>query len=447
MALSSLARRLAPAARPVWVVLGILAVAALGHGLGSRELSLLNRTELVLWLGLPGALAGCAGVCVSLTGERAAAALLAAVALVASLAFGELGLTVKAFLGAAGGRDAGGPGAADALAAARTAGRELVPSLSLVPVFRGAGPGRLVSRLAGEQGELLPLGGIANAETIYCRRDGGWLSYRSDEQGFRNPPESWAALPAAAILLGDSFVQGHCVGDDAELGQRLRARLGRVINLGIGGRGPLFQLAALAEYGPLLRPRLVLWFFVEGDDVEDDLAHERQSALLLSYLQPGFRQGLLARSPEVGAALVALGEQARATPFKDDGGALTAFRHALTLSQLRYHAGLTWQALRPADYPLFRRVLERARQIAGEWGGTVVLVNLAQQPNLARKQRGDASRELPALARALDLQVIDLVAPFRASGRDDLFVARDGHYTEAGYALAGEIIAGALAAR
>ena len=333
MALSSLARRLAPAARPVWVVLGILAVAAVGHGLGARELSLLNRTELVFWLGLPGALAGCAGVCVSLTGERAAAALLAAVALVASLAFGELGLTAKAFLGAAGGRGAGGPGAADALAAARTAGRELVPSLSLMPVFRGAGPGRLVSRLAGEQGELLPLGGIANAETIYCRRDGRWLSYRSDEQGFRNPPGSWAALPAAAILLGDSFVQGHCVGDDAELGQRLRARLGRVINLGIGGRGPLFQLAALAEYGPLLRPRLVLWFFVEGDDVEDDLAHERQSALLLSYLQPGFRQELLARSPEVGAALVALGEQARATPFKDDGGALTAFRHALTLSQ------------------------------------------------------------------------------------------------------------------
>lgn len=48
----------------------------------------------------------------------------------------------------------------------------------------------------------------------------------------------------------------------------------------------LFGLASLVEYGPILRPKLVAWFFYEGNDLID-LELERRSPLLMRYLQEG----------------------------------------------------------------------------------------------------------------------------------------------------------------
>ena len=51
----------------------------------------------------------------------------------------------------------------------------------------------------------------------------------------------------------------------------------------MAGQGPLNTLATLKDYVPALKPKFVLWFFYEGNDVSD-LLYERQSPLLIRYL-------------------------------------------------------------------------------------------------------------------------------------------------------------------
>src|SRR5262245_26182995 len=68
----------------------------------------------------------------------------------------------------------------------------------------------------------------------------------------------------------------------------------RTLNLGIQGDGPLTMLATLREFGPILKPGIVLWCFFEGNDL-GDLIVERQSPLLRRYLTFGFTQRLFER--------------------------------------------------------------------------------------------------------------------------------------------------------
>ncbi|MBM3491956.1 MAG: hypothetical protein FJX68_16240 [Alphaproteobacteria bacterium] len=433
--------RLASLAPAIWAGLAVAALDVLLFSLATRELSLMSRSELAARLALPLLLLGLAGTALSVFRARAATLLLFLVATVASVAGGELLLTAKAALVATA---EGGAGAIDSLRAARAQGRALAASLSMLPTFRNQGAGRIASRLADERGELVPLAGIPNSETLYCRRAARWLSYRADELGFRNPSGVWQGGQADAVLLGDSFVVGHCVEDDGEFGALLRARLGKVLNLGQGGRGPLFQLATLVEYGPMLKPRIVLWFYVDGDDIEDDLAYEGQSALLRRYLEPGFSQGLFERRAGVTATLHEFQERALALAAEDTAGRHADWwREAATLAQLRGRLQMAWQALRPVDLALFHRVLSRAGTVAAAWQGQLVLVDLAQQTDMSGGRLRETRQQVHAIAGQLGIPLIELAPAFRAAG-GALFQPGDGHYTAAGYALAAEHIARSL---
>jgi hypothetical protein len=435
---------LAGIARPAWLAIAALASAALLHSLLSAPAPA-SRSELAIGLGLPISLLGLAGLALGISRIRAAALLLAAMALAVSLAIGEAVLTAKAALQGMALPQGGGADALDSLRAARAQGRDLAPSFSMLQAFRGQGVGQIASRLTDERGELIPLAGLARSETLYCRREAHWLSYRSDELGFRNPPGGWNGGPVAAVLLGDSFVLGHCVGDDREMGALLRRRLGPVLNLAQGGRGPLFQLATLVEYGPVLRPRSVLWFYVDGDDIEDDLAFERQSGLLRRYLESDFRQGLFERRDAVDASLRAFFERALATAAAETAGRHAPWwREAASFAQLRGRLQAAWQAVRPADLELFRQILRRAQATAATWEGQLVLVDLAQQSDLRGGEAGATRRQVHAIVRELGIPLIVLAPVFRATG-GALFEPGDGHYAAAGYALAAEHIARQLA--
>ena len=52
---------------------------------------------------------------------------------------------------------------------------------------------------------------------------------------------------------------------------RLQELTGRpVANLGVAGYGTLQELKVLEKYALPLEPRLVAWFFFEGNDLDDD---------------------------------------------------------------------------------------------------------------------------------------------------------------------------------
>ena len=129
---------------------------------------------------------------------------------------------------------------------------------------------------------LIPLAGISNSNTIFCNENGYFSSYLSDRYGFNNPDAEWDKKNIDYILLGDSFVQGACVDRPDDIASNLRKKNYNVLNFGYATNGPLLQLASLKEFRPK-NVKNVLWFFYEGNDL-NDLEREKKSNILSNYL-------------------------------------------------------------------------------------------------------------------------------------------------------------------
>ncbi len=92
--------------------------------------------------------------------------------------------------------------------------------------------------------------------------------------GFRDSPHSGAKAPGAyrVVVLGDSFVFGSGVPQEATLTRRLAAHLGpgfEIVNLGVPGYGTDQELLTLRRWGRALSPDLVLLGFFWNDVMEN----------------------------------------------------------------------------------------------------------------------------------------------------------------------------------
>jgi hypothetical protein len=109
-------------------------------------------------------------------------------------------------------------------------------------------------------GDLVKLLGIAT-DRKYA------VDVAYDADGFRNPePMEQAEI----VLIGDSFVEAALIPLELALSSRLAsATEQRVLNLGVSGYGPEQERRVLERYGLPKKPRWVLWFFFEGNDLID----------------------------------------------------------------------------------------------------------------------------------------------------------------------------------
>jgi len=97
-------------------------------------------------------------------------------------------------------------------------------------------------------------------------------TFSTDARGFRNP----AALDRADIaIIGDSYVEGAYVSDEETVAVRLgELTHAKVANLGVSGYGTLQEEIIFDRYALPLHPRMVVWFFFEGNDLDDDQSFE-----------------------------------------------------------------------------------------------------------------------------------------------------------------------------
>jgi hypothetical protein len=315
--------------------------------------------------------------------------------------------------------------------------------------------GALVSPIEGDGGPLLPLGAVPERTIVECNEGGRWLVYESDRHGFRNPAAAWEGRPALA-LIGDSFVHGDCVDDGATIAGLLRRGHARVLNLGVSGFGPLSMLASIKEYLPELAPATVLWFFFEGNDITKDLPLECNSELLMSYLRPGFRQGLAERRDEVARRLGDYLDRRMAEaygrfehPYEDvlDYFKLYRLREAFGLDSISIGAvgGVTEEG-----FGLFRAVLAEAKRTVESWGGRLVFVYLPSSERyfgraLHGRIRDHLREQALGAAAELGLPIVDAHPVFEAeSDPTALFRYSGSHYNEAGYRAVAEAIERAL---
>lgn len=97
--------------------------------------------------------------------------------------------------------------------------------------------------------------------------NGRIVEYRTDENGFRNPP---GLTRAEVVFLGDSFTEGATMPEEETFVQKVGRMTGRtVVNLARGGYGAPQELLVLQRYGLRYRPKVVVWVITESTDLED----------------------------------------------------------------------------------------------------------------------------------------------------------------------------------
>jgi hypothetical protein len=337
---------------------------------------------------------------------------------------------------------------------ARRRGIDMVPAIMLADVLGGDGTATVPESTDHEE-PLVPLGGISSSPTLLCNESGQFVSYSSDEHGFRNPRGIWNSERVDIAAVGQSLTQGYCVPDGQEFVDLLRAHNLVVLNLGTSGQSGLLQLGAIKEYLPRYAPKHVLWFFIEGIDLAD-LYIESTHPFLMGYLEPTFSQHLLTRQPEIDRLLrrtVSTIEARERVPHSAASRSYT--ERALEIARLwslRQKVALiygdregpeVWSMLeRPHN--LLSTVLEQARTVTSSWGGTLYFVYLPSWTRFRNSPRAadEEHAKVLSVVRALGIPVIDVQPAFQAQ-HDPLSLfpfRRFGHYNEQGNTIVAESV-------
>jgi len=287
--------------------------------------------------------------------------------------------------------------------------------------------------------EILPLGGIASVPTVYNKESGQWVVYESDEYGFRNPAGTWNHDQFDLAVIGDSFAHGAGLMDGGDLASLLRSSFQNSVNLASGANGPLTVFATIQEYCRKLKPRFVVYFYYEGNDLSN-LNKEKEAPLLMRYLEEeSWSQDLMSRPEAINTMVLDFGEKQIRKFYVDNR--LVWLRETFTLTRLRGRIGLdlgtkVWKPrkLEP-NLALFETILRRSRDEVKAWGGTFVVAYL---PAWKRYKHPDSyhvyRKEVLNILKQNDIPLVDLHPVFQKQA--DVFslfhFGLDGHYNQTG---------------
>ena len=300
--------------------------------------------------------------------------------------------------------------------------------------------------------DILPLGGVSNTTTVFCKEGDEFSIYKSDRYGFNNPNNQWENKKVFWILIGDSFVQGSCVQPGEDFASQIRILTKQsAISLGMSGNGPLLELASLIEYGLEKKPQIVLWFYFERNDL-DDLNKEKKHPILIKYLKDGFTQNLNSQQNMLDKKLkehinfVEKDLQKETLPQKDAMEKFLAFKKIIRLQIIRDKTSLDRGLIFGVD-PLFKQIILNAKKIVNQWGGKLYFVYLPDKERYSSKNVKDDTylkrSQVLELIQNLNISLIDIHKDFFMKQNDPIsFFAHRiyGHYSPDGYHKISNII-------
>ena len=334
-----------------------------------------------------------------------------------------------------------------------------VPAVTIGGLFANQSLG---ARRSINLNELVPIGGISNSLTVLCNETGKYVTFETDEHGFRNPPGIWAEHRTDLAVVGESPAQGYCVPDGKTFVDLLRAEYPVTMNLAVSGESALLQLAAIREYMPRYTPKTVLWMYSEDNDIPD-LFEEARQPLVMRYLDPDFTQNLASRQDEIDrvlrrfvadeeASLRSGPQQPAETPLIIEQGLsilkLWHLRGMLAVARAADEAQTLETLDKWHDYP-YPEIIQQAQALTHSWGGTLYFVYL---PSWRRYRHHAAATELEhatmlRMIQGLRIPYIDVQPAFNATS-DPLSLfpfRRFGHYNEDGNRLVADTILHVLA--
>ncbi len=303
--------------------------------------------------------------------------------------------------------------------------------------------------------KVFPLSGLSNAITVFCNETGDWVIYESDEHGFHNPRGLYNPGNLDIAVIGDSFVQGACVPPEKNIVGRIRKTYKSTLNLGYWGNEPLLELATFREYAQPLQPKIVLWVYFSGNDLEGlyDIMMNMKRKVLKSYLNKDYRQNLLALRPDLDEYLIDLLEEK--TEEQKEKLKQQKARAEAEKKKWRVFAMLQFRYLRQRFTTIFspeneesiyaaadvlRHILLVTNNTVGSWGGKLYFVYLPAWSSFTDPffEKSVYRDEVLSIVKSLNISVIDIYAIFlRQDDPLSMFPFRtmNAHYTEEGYAI------------
>lgn len=295
------------------------------------------------------------------------------------------------------------------------------------------------------------LGGIPHEPVLLCSRDGQPIVYEADRFGFNNPDSVYRGR-IDLVVVGDSFVEGHCLPRGSDLVSQIRTALPGTAGLGMRGSGPMIELAMLGRFASALRPRTVVVAFFEGNDWEN-----LRAGLDMPWLRDALEPGA-----DFGSATPHAATVARAKDIVRRWDGLTAdvsdvfertqfVRNFFALQQTTLQLGLFYpQVAQPQ--PEYRLVLHRMKQLTNEWGGNLILLYIPRVDRFRGLLRQDFVHDrlrgyVLSAAAGNDIEVVDLTTIFHRQPDPDGLYAPDSHLSERGTAVAAHAVLGAIASR
>ena len=289
---------------------------------------------------------------------------------------------------------------------------------------------------------LYPFSGISGRKTIHCNENSYYSIYSSDRYGFNNPDSEWEGASVDFLLIGDSFAQGACVNEQDSIAGNLRRVSGKsVLNLGMGGNGPLIEFAILREYLPKTSAKIVFWAYYEGNDLLD-LSKELKNETLRKYLEdPKFSQELVQKQTQINQKATQLIQ----TWIKENQrNSLVKFLYLKTLSHFIHEQAKHFLTNPGHSLVELKRVITQASELAAREKSQFYFVFIPSRESFRRRQTNTNSKqEIFRMVNELNLPIIDIQAAFLEEKTNPLsfYSARHAyHLNEKGYQLVSQYL-------
>jgi len=304
--------------------------------------------------------------------------------------------------------------------------------------------------------ETLALSGVANSESIFCNETGKWESMKTDELGFSNRKGIWKESQIDLLIIGDSYGLSTCVGEKYRMHELLNRDYGKTINLSYSMNGPLIQLAVLREYGQIIKPKKIIWFYYGNDFY--DLSKNIKNPILKSYLNKGFSQDLYRNRFKVNNEMKKLSLKTYKNymdgsiePVKINFEYDTNFMKIIKLSNLRkiiFNLFEEFKMPSNISFENYEEIFKLAIEESKQWNGEITFVYLPGYNELLNYKEFRVKNEyevikqkLLPMIKNLDVDVVDMTPVlFSKGGVKSFYHNPRSHYNKDGYKIISEEI-------
>ena len=244
------------------------------------------------------------------------------------------------------------------------------------------------------------------------------------------------------LIFGDSFAHGDCVNRPNDIASVIRNNTkSGVINLGMGGTGPLIQYSILREYLPR-NTKNIIWLYHEGND-NQELEIEMKDSFLKKYLlDENFTQNL----KDIQATIDLSNKKILKDEFNKtkDKTKLVYIFYFLKLKKIRAIFKKNKEKTPHNDHQKIKTMFKKLINLSKKNNSNLIIVYLPEWKRFKTKDYNNSNYDkIKNFSSNFNIKFIDIVKVLNREDNPLKYFPNQsfGHYTTDGYKLvANEIL-------